>query len=120
MNSLLFAISLSALLSTTSLFVVLFRVSPLQTPGQALPVFFISIFLAVSSIGALLFYALWKRIPIHHWDSGKLLSISVRQGLLLGFATVVLILFHLLGLLNWWIALLIYSVFLLIELAINS
>ena len=120
MTSLLFAISLSALLSTTSLLVVLFRVSPLQTPGQALPVFFVSVFLSASSLAALLFYVLWQILPMHTWDAGKLLSISVRQGLLLGFGTVILILFHLLSLLTWWIGILIYSVFVLIELAMNS
>ena len=120
MTSLLFGIILSALLSFTSLLVVLFRVSPLSSPGQALPAFFLSVFLSVSSVAALVFYGIWKLLPIHAWDTGKLLGISVRQGLLLGFGTVILILFHLLGLLTWWIGVLIYAVFLLIELALNS
>lgn len=120
MTSLLFGISISALLSTTSLLVVIFRVSPLTAPGYALPAFFVSLFLSLSSIGALLFYALWRVVPLHSWDVGQMLGISVRQGIFLGLATVILVLFHLLGLLTWWIAVMIFCVFVLIELALNS
>ena len=119
MTSLLFGIILSALFSVTSLLVILFRVSPLSAPGQAIPAFFGSVFLTVSSIGALLFFVLWRMLPVHTWDAGRILSISLRQGIFLGLGTIVLILFHLLGLLNWWIALLIYAVFVLIEMAMN-
>lgn len=119
MHSLLFGISLSALLSTTSLLIVLLRISPLTAPVQAIPAFFITLFLTVSTVSALLLYNLWKLIPMHAWDMGKLLSISMRQGIFLGTATVMLLLFHLLELLNWWIALMIYGVFLLVELALD-
>lgn len=120
MSSLLFAIGLSAVLSLTSLFVVLFRISPLLAPVQAIPAFFLSLFLTVSSIATLLFYFVWRMLPIHAWDNGKILGISVRQGVFLGTGTVILLGFHLLGLLTWWIAILIYAVFILIELAIDS
>ncbi len=120
MTSLLFGISSSALLSTTSLLVVLFRVSPLTAPEYAIPAFFISLFLAISSVGTLLFYALWRFVPLHSWDLGQILGISLRQGIFLGLATVILVLFHLLGLLTWWIAIMIYGVFILVELALNS
>ncbi len=120
MTSLLFGISLSALLSLTSLLVVIFRVSPLTAPAYAIPAFFISLFLAVCSIGTLLFYALWRLVPLHSWDLGQVLGISVRQGVFLGLASIILILFHLLGLLTWWIGLMIFGVFVLIELALNS
>ena len=120
MPTLLFGISPSALLSFTSLLVVLFKVSPLSAPGYALPAFFISVLLTVSSVGALAFFGLWRVVPIHSWDSGKLLSASLRQGVLLGLSTVITILFHLLGILNWWIFVLIFAVFVLIELALNA
>jgi len=119
MNSLLFGVILSALFSTTSLLVVLFRVSPLTAPGQALPAFFLSLFLTISTLGTLAFIGLWKIIPVHTWDTGKLMSISLRQAIFLGIATCVLVLFFLLNLLNWWIGLMIYGVFILIELALE-
>jgi hypothetical protein len=59
-------------------------------------------------------------VPLHSWDVGKLLGISVRQGILLGLGTTIILLFHLLGLLTWWIALLIYAVFVLLEMALNA
>jgi hypothetical protein len=120
MTSLFFGIIASALLSVTSLLVVLFRVSPLLAPGYAIPAFFVSMFLSVSSVGTLALLLLWRVLPFHTWDLAKIVSISVRQGLMLGLATCILLLFHLLGLLTWWIAVMIYAVFVLIELALNS
>lgn len=120
MNSLLFGISLSALLSITSFLVVLFRVSPLSSPGYALPAFFISLFLSVSSVGTLALFGIWHVLPMHSWDAGKLLSISLRQGLFLGAATVLGVLLFLLGILTWWVALGILAVFVLIEVALNA
>ncbi len=120
MTSLLFGISLSALLSVTSLLVVLFRVSPLTSPNQAIPAFLLSLFLSVGSVATLLFYALWRYFPIHSWDAGKLLSISLRQGALIGFATLMLVLFALLGMLTWWAALLIVAACAMVEVALNS
>lgn len=119
MTSLLFSIIVGALLSATSLLVVLLRVSPLTSPGQALPSFFASIFLTVAGIMTVLLYFLWRWFPVHAWDEGKILSIALRQGIFLGLATIILILFHLLGVLTWWIGILIYVVFLLIELALQ-
>lgn len=120
MSSLLFGIAASAVLSLTSLTIVLFRVSPLSAPGYALPAFFLSLLLALSSGGALVFYAFWRLVPIHAWDAGKLLAIALRQGIFLALGTCTLILFHLLGVLTWWIAILTYAVFVLVELALDS
>ena len=119
MTSLLFGIYISALLSLTSLLVVLFRVSPLSSPGYALPAFFISLFLAVSSIGALLFYGLWHVLPVHSWDAGKMLSVSLRQGIFLACAVLVSVLLFILGVLTWWVALMVFTVFVLIEVALD-
>ena len=119
MTTLLYSIIVATLLSVTSLIAVILRVSPLTSPGQALPAFFASIFLSVVTTGTLLLYLLWKWFPVHAWDEGKILGISLRQGIFLGLGTLVLLLFHLLGILTWWIGILIYVVFLLIELALQ-
>lgn len=119
MNSLLFGICISALLSVTSVLMVLLQVSPLTSPKYAIPAFFLTMFLAVSSVSTLVMMQVWKRVPHHTWDTGKLTRICLRQGLLLGTGTLIALLFHLLELLNWWIALLIYGVFILIEMALD-
>jgi hypothetical protein len=120
MTPLLFGIAVSALLSTTSFLVVIFRVSPLSSPAQAIPAFFVSLFLAMSSILTLLLFALWRALPVHTWDLGKVMAVSVRQAVLIALGTCILIMFHMLGLLSWWIALLIYAVFVLVELAMHA
>ncbi len=120
MISILVRIAVAAILSLTSLVVILFRVSPLSAPAIAVPFFFLTIFLAVASFGTLVCYALWSRISMEGMDSGRRLSVSLREGLLLSAATILLLLFLLLGILTWWIGLLIYIIFFLIEMALLS
>ena len=117
MSSLPFGIAIAAVFSLTSLLIVLFRVSPLTAPAQALPAFFVAVFLTVSTVGTVFFIALWRFLPWHVWDTGKITAISLRQGILLAFSVSIILLFLLWKLLNWWIALLILGVFVLIELA---
>ncbi|HLD71785.1 MAG TPA: hypothetical protein VI873_04200 [Candidatus Peribacteraceae bacterium] len=120
MTSLFFSIIAAGMLSVTSLIVVLLRVSPLTSAGPALAAFFASVFLSVVSIATLLLFYMWRWFPLHTWDEGKILGIALRQGVFLALGTVILILFHLFGLLTWWIGVLIYMVFLLIEIALHS
>lgn len=120
MTNLLYSIIVAALLSTTSLIAIVLRVSPLSLPGQAVTAFFVSLFLSVASIATLGFAAFWKWFPIHAWDEGKTLSIALRQGVFLATAVVILLTFHILSLLTWWIAILILLVFVLVETALHS
>ncbi len=119
MTSLLYSIIAAGLLSITSLLVVIFRVSPFTSPAQALPAFFASVFLSLACITTLLLYVIWKNFPLHAWDEGKVLSISLRQGIFISLATIICILFHLLGLFTWWIGVLIFLVFILVEVALH-
>lgn len=119
MTTLLYSIIAASLLSVTSLIAILLRISPLTSSGQALPAFFASLFLSVTTVSTLLLFLLWKWFPFIAWDEGKILSVSLRQGIFLGIGTVVLILFHLLGILTWWIGILIFLVFVLIEAALQ-
>ena len=120
MTPILLRIGIAALLSVTSLFVVLMRVSPLTSPAIALSLFFITIFLSVSSLTTLGLYGLWCSVPIEGMDAGRKITVALREGLFLGTATALLFLFQILGILNWWVAVLIYAVFLFIELALQS
>ncbi|MBP9750293.1 MAG: hypothetical protein KBC95_00425 [Candidatus Peribacteraceae bacterium] len=120
MNTLLSSIVAAALLSTTSLLTVMLRVSPISAPEQALPAFFLSVFLSASSIATLLLAGAWRLVPTHTWDFGKLLSISLREGLFVGTALVILLVFHLLTILTWWVAVLVIVIFLLVELALHA
>lgn len=120
MTNLLYSIIVAALLSITSLIAILFRVSPLSLPGQAVPAFFVSVLLASATTGTLLLYMFWTWFPIHAWDAGQTLSISLRQGIFIACIIALMLLFHLLSLLTWWIAALIILVFVLVEVALHS
>ena len=50
---------------------------------------------------------------------GKILSIALRQGIFIGLTVIIILLFYLLGILTWWIGLLIFLVFVLIEIALQ-
>lgn len=120
MTSILARIGVAAILSLTSLIVILFRVSPLSAPALAVPFFFITVFLTISSFATLICYAIWSRLSMEGMDAGRKLSVSLREGLLMGGATVLLLLFLLLEILTWWIGILIYLIFFLIEMALLS
>ncbi len=120
MPTLIFGIAISAMLSVTSLLVVLTRVSPILSPTYAVPAFLLSALLAVGSVSTLGFYALWSRLPVHFWDTGKVITVSLRQGILLGLCTVILLSLSVLQLFSWAAAILAIAVFILIELALNA
>lgn len=119
MPPLLYAIIVAALLSSTSLIAILLRISPLTSTAQALPAFLASIFLTIATVGSLLLFLFWTYVPIHTWNEGKILGIALRQGIFLALAIVIILVFHLLYILTWWIAILIFLVFILIEMALE-
>ncbi len=120
MTPLLLRIAAAAFFSLSSLIVVLFRVSPLVSPALAIPFFFLTVFLTVASTGALLCYGIWGTLSIEGMDSGRKMSVSLREGFFLAIATMFLIIFQILGILTWWIGGLIYLVFVLVEVALHS
>lgn len=120
MTSLLLTLFIASLVSVTSFLTVLFRISPLTTPHQAIPAFLVSLFLATGTTGTLLLSLLWRSLPVHHWDEGRIIGVSLRQGLLSASAITSIALFQLLTLLTWWSVILIFLVFFLIELALHA
>ena len=120
MTPLLLRIATTALLALASLIVVLFRVSPLTSPGLAVPFFFLTLFLSVASIGTLVCYGAWSNVAIEGMDAGRKISVSLREGLFLATATILVLIFQILGILTWWIGGLIYLMFTLIEVALHS
>ena len=128
MTSPLASILVALLLSLSSLLIVFMRVSPLLSPEFALPFFFASVLIAVSSLLTLLLAlakSLLQKPPEgaehggHFFLSRAVLKSSLRQGVLFGFATCVVLFLFLLHILNWWIMLLVYAVFILIEMAVG-
>ena len=124
MTSALASITLALFLSLSSLAVVVFRVSPLISPEYAIPFFFLCIFVVAASALALILasakgLALLRPSPkqgsVRAEQKVRLaISSSLRQGVFFAVATCLVVLLWLLHILNWWIGVLIYVVFLLI------
>lgn len=104
----------------SSLLVILFRVSPLEAPLLALPGLLVTTWLSVACLGSLVAYAIWARLSVEGMDTGKRVSASLREGACLASVAAILIGFLMMGILTWWIALLVALVFLLVEMAILS
>jgi hypothetical protein len=119
MTGVLPSIALTCILSLSSLAVVMLRVSPLSSPEFALPFFFISIFIAVASCVTLILLLIKDYVAHQPLRSRQFVGSSLRQGIFVATGTCCIVLLHLLHILNWWIALLIYAVFFLIEMAIG-
>ncbi len=119
MNSILFRIALSGLLSFASLLVILFRVSPYMSPSIALPFFFITLFLTIASASSLLLYGIWGFIPLEGLDTGRKLTLSLREGIFIALSAIIILAFLILSILTWWVALLVIAVFALIEAALH-
>ncbi len=119
MTGALASIVLALLLGASSLLLVLFRVSPLTAPEFAIPFFFLSV-LTLTSAAAALVLSLAKSFLTHQpLRSRAFISSSLRQGIFFGIASCMLLFLHLLSVLNWWIAGLIYAVFILVEMAVG-
>ena len=119
MTGALAGITLALFLSLSSLAVVLLRVSPLSASGFALPFLFLSLFIALSS-GATIILSVIKGLLKHQAvRSRSIISSSMRQGIFTALGTCFLVFLYLLRVLNWWIAVLVYAIFILIEMAIN-
>ena len=119
MTGALTGIALAFLLSLSSLAVVILRVSPLFSPEFALPFFFLSIFIVVASFVALLLLMIKDLLNNQPLRSRQFVGSSLRQGIFIASGTCFVILLYLLQILNWWIALLVYAIFILIEFAIG-
>lgn len=119
MTGALAGITLALLLSLSSLAVVLLRVSPLTAAGFALPFLFLSLFIAIASASTLLFSVIKGLLMHKAMRSRSIISSSMRQGIFVAIGTCFLVFLHLLRVLNWWIAVLVYAIFVLIELALN-
>lgn len=119
MTSALASVLLAFMLGMASLTLVLFRVSPLTAPQFALPFLFASILITASAAATVILSV--ARCLLAHQPilCRTFLTPSLRQGAFFGVATCLIVFLHLLGIVNWWIAVLIYAVFVLVEMAVG-
>ncbi|MDD5055676.1 MAG: hypothetical protein PHZ00_05420 [Candidatus Peribacteraceae bacterium] len=120
MTLILLRIATAGILAILSLMIILFRVSPFSASSVALPFFFLTLFLAIASFGSLIAFSVWSRLPVEGMDVGKKLSVSLREGIFLSVASVLLVLLQILDVYTWWIGVLVYLIFVLVEGALHS
>lgn len=100
-NRYVFALFGASIVSFLSLFLVLSRLDPFQDQLLALPLFFISLFFASSTLLSLLGYV----IRIAFYRDELLLNhfnVSLRQGIILGFCLCGMMGLQAMRTLSWW------------------
>jgi hypothetical protein len=118
-KSYLLVILTTALLGWSALIIVIFRLDPFTSTALAIPFFFLSLFLALTSTLTLLgFYGrVWFRrgeIYLQH------ISIALRQAILITIAIECALAFQILGILTWWDGMLISGAVGLVEIYFSS
>jgi hypothetical protein len=114
-NRYVLSVAVASILSFLSLYLVLTKIDPITDESLALGLYFISLFLAVSSVLTLLGYffrILFYReeLFLNHFN------VSLRQGIILGFCIVAIMGFQILRTLTWWNGLIIVLMCFLVEL----
>ncbi len=107
-------IAAAGVLSWIAWAVVIYKLSPFESPGLSLGLFLLSLFVALTSTFTVLgfYFRVWlnkNEIYFNH------INIAFRQGLLLTLIAVGCLLFQLLGVLTWWSGLLFIATVTLVE-----
>lgn len=111
-NRYLSFIFLAGLISWISFFLVLFNLSPFESTGLALSLFFVSLFIALGASFTIIgFYVRLWLFPNELFY--KHVNVSLRQGVFLGLLSIFALVLQSVRLLNWW------SGFLLIALMVT-
>ena len=113
-NRYVLSLVLAALVSLTSLYLVVNRIDPFSDETLGLVLFFLSLFFSVSSVLSLIGYALRMtfyrdELFLNHFN------VSLRQGIILGICIVALMGLQVLRTLTWWNGLLIVIISFFVE-----
>ena len=115
LNRYVLSVVIASITSFLSLYLVLSKIDPFTDERLALILFFISLFLAVSTVLTLvgyffriLFYR--EELFMNHFN------VSLRQGIILGFCLCAIMGFQVFRTLTWWNGLIILLISFLVEL----
>jgi len=100
-NRYVLALVIAALVSVTSLYLVLSRLSPMEDETLALVLFIVSLFFAAASVFSLLGYALRLTFYSHELFLNHF-NVSLRQGIIIALSISALIGFQIMRTLTWW------------------
>lgn len=114
-NRYVLSILVTCLLASGSLFLVISKLDPFVDKNLAVPLFFITLYLAVSSFFTLIGYISRMSFFRHELFLNHF-NISLRQGFILGLSMCGLIGLQMLRTLTWWNALILIFMSLFLEL----
>ena len=115
LRSYLWGLRIGTLISFAALCAVIFLTDPLDIGEVAFFLFYVTFFLAASGIGVLLLTWIWRRMAKEMLTLGEM-GMAVRQGILLGFLSTVIVGLQQMKVLVWWVTLIAIAGVFLIEL----
>ena len=113
-NKYLAIIGIAALFSWTGFATVMIKLNPFESPGIALALFFVTLFIALMCTFSV--FGFYFRVLLNSGDvSSHHMNVSFRQGLLLSFITCISFVFQLMGVMSWWTGIILIFILLIIE-----
>lgn len=110
----LFSIFLAALFGWASWIIVIFKLSPFESPALAISFFYLSLFAALTATFTLIGYFI-RRWFYHNEIYFHFITTALRQGVLLSGMTCMALVFQRMRVLTWWDGLLLVTLVLFIE-----
>lgn len=113
-NRYIVIISFAAIISWMAFYLVITKLDPFMSTGLSLPLFFISLFFALTSTFTIagFYLRVWFNKNEIYYDH---INVSLRQGILLTLIALGSLMFQLLGVLTWWSGLLLIGAITMIE-----
>jgi hypothetical protein len=119
----LFLVSLITVLALIGFLIVLYRLDPCLVPGDTsciqvskLGVIFFYLSLFFTLLGVFTLVGFFLRLNVQGDFFYDQMGVSLRQGFLLAFISIISLIFLFYGLLTWWAGILLLAIVLLIEL----
>ena len=115
LQSYLWGLRIGTLISFAAFCAVIFLTDPVDIGSAAFVLFYVTFLLTASGIGVLLLTWIWLRMAKEMLTLGEM-GMAIRQGILLGFLSTIIIGLQQAKILLWWIALIVIVGVFLIEL----
>lgn len=119
LQSYLWGVRIGTVISFVALCSVIFLTDPIDIGNIAFVLFYLTFFFTTSGIGVLVLTWLWRKKTKEIFTLGEV-GMAVRQGVLIGLLTTIIIGMQQMKVLIWWSALIVVGAVLLIELYFST
>jgi hypothetical protein len=115
LQSYLWGVRIGTLISFIALVSVIFLTDPVDIGNIAFVLFYLTFFLTVSGTSVLILTWLWRKMAKDVFTIGEV-GMAVRQGILIGILTTILLVMKQMEVLIWWNALIVIGAIFFVEL----